>query len=413
MPFRHFPFVLFLLAVCPRDGRRIAPSLEPDINQIPDDTAFTMLSWLRNSSLRKKSKAPEPIVSGALRHWDTEPAILNPLRHKISPQRQDKDEHPGKTATAVRRVWSAVFGKPSAAFDTPARNSSSIDLQLCPANSVWLPPPTDEFWRPVKPDSLPPPYPQEFFSAPPIDIARRRTPFTLPGQSATLTTPEPSISNQHARPRHAVTSTSIELHSPSEDIYGATPPSKSTNPFYRRPVTSEAHPIFNAFPANAGSRQQQPRTHSPSGPPHHPPAPDEKDCAICIETLPLAFFPLLRVSSLCDHAPSACLVCLRTHIRTTVTSKAWRGADVVTCPECNSAMDYNEVQRHADRDIFAKYDSRILSDATARSSDYFNCPGAGCGSGQVHDARDDAPIVTCVGCRASFASRIKCRGMRP
>ena len=116
----------------------------------------------------------------------------------------------------------------------------------------------------------------------------------------------------------------------------------------------------------------------------------------------LADFPLLPVSRGCDHRPGTCLACLQRWIETALTDKAWHDR-VVTCPECSSAMEYNEVQRFADRATFAKYDERILNDAITRRSDWFSCPG--CPSGQIHDAVDRAPIVTCGNCNHKYCFR--------
>ena len=66
-------------------------------------------------------------------------------------------------------------------------------------------------------------------------------------------------------------------------------------------------------------------------------------------------------------------------------------------------MEYNEVQRFADRATFAKYDERILNDAITRRNDWFSCPG--CPSGQIHDAADGAPIVTCGNCNHKYCFR--------
>ncbi len=113
-------------------------------------------------------------------------------------------------------------------------------------------------------------------------------------------------------------------------------------------------------------------------------------------------FPLLPVSRDCNHRPKTCLACLQQWIRAAMTDKAWHDR-VVTCPECSSALEYNEVQRFADRATFAKYDERILNDAITRYSDWFSCPG--CQSGQIHDAVDGAPIVTCGNCTRKYCFR--------
>jgi len=131
---------------------------------------------------------------------------------------------------------------------------------------------------------------------------------------------------------------------------------------------------------------------------------EERDCIICVETKGTASFPVLPVSPSCNHAPETCLDCLQRHIKTAVNEKAWH-ARVVTCPQCNSAMEYDKVQMYANRATFETYDARVLNDAIAMQSDFFSCPGAGCGSGQIHDAADAAPIVTCIGCRRKYCFR--------
>lgn len=131
---------------------------------------------------------------------------------------------------------------------------------------------------------------------------------------------------------------------------------------------------------------------------------EERDCVICVESKGVASFPVLSASRDCNHAPGACLACLQQHIKIAIDEKAWHGR-VVTCPECNSAMAYDEVRLYADRATFETYDARVLNDAVAQHGDWFRCPGAGCGSGQMHDAADGAPIVTCVGCRRKYCFR--------
>ena len=132
--------------------------------------------------------------------------------------------------------------------------------------------------------------------------------------------------------------------------------------------------------------------------------PEDKDCIVCAESKEAASFPVSSVSRACNHVPQTCLDCLQRYIKTAVDEKAWH-ARVVTCPECNSAMEYHEVQIYADRATFQTYDARVLNDAIALQSDWFGCPGAGCGSGQIHEASDGAPIVTCVKCHGKYCFR--------
>jgi hypothetical protein len=130
----------------------------------------------------------------------------------------------------------------------------------------------------------------------------------------------------------------------------------------------------------------------------------ERDCATCVESKGIASFPDLSASRDCNHASAACLACLRQPIKIAIDEKAWHGR-VVTCPECNSTMAYDEVRLYADRVTFETYDARVLNNAVAQHADWFSCPDAGCGSGQMHDAADGVPTVTCVGCRRKYCFR--------
>jgi hypothetical protein len=80
---------------------------------------------------------------------------------------------------------------------------------------------------------------------------------------------------------------------------------------------------------------------------------DEKDCLICADTKPYSDFPVLLLSDDCTHLPQTCLDCVQIHIRTIMESKTWH-AKVVTCPECNSPIAYNEVQLYADKATFQR-----------------------------------------------------------
>jgi len=131
---------------------------------------------------------------------------------------------------------------------------------------------------------------------------------------------------------------------------------------------------------------------------------EERDCIICAETKPSTDFPLLSASRNCSHSPQTCLSCLQRHIKTAIADKAWHPR-VATCPECSCAMDYDEVRMHADRATFETFDARMLNDAITQQSNWFSCPGVGCGSGQIHDAGDRAPIVTCAVCRRKYCFR--------
>ncbi|KAM7189501.1 hypothetical protein V8F20_010129 [Naviculisporaceae sp. PSN 640] len=314
-------------------------------------------SWFKKFSFGRKRKAPEPMASGAL------PAPW-PVPNKVN-------------------IAATALPIPPPA---PGRSSlSSINLQPSPTNSFWLPAPTDDFWKPAQP------------------------------------------TERNKRLRHTVSSPFIEAHLSEvgfdDDIYGSTPPQQSRNPFPGRQQPQSIHftdtrradenihqatPQQSRNPFFAPQQSRNPFLGPRQSTPSLPSAPlsvtETKDCAICADTKPLHEFPLLCVSQECDHPPETCLECIKTHIRTAVNDKVWH-ARVVTCPQCDRPMEYNEVQEYSDPATFAKYDARILHDATAESSDFFSCPASGCESSQIHDGGDDAPIVRCLGCLGRFCFR--------
>lgn len=187
-----------------------------------------------------------------------------------------------------------------------------------------------------------------------------------------------------------VTSSPVLSHSRSYVFESSARRSHSPGPELREPSPTNSfwEPVLPAQPAVI--------------PVPGPSAAEEKDCAICASSKMRTDFPFLPVSRGCNHRPGTCLACLQRWIHAAVTDKAWHD-QVVTCPECNSAMEYNEVQLYADQATFAKYDARILNDFMSLRSDWFSCPS--CRSGQIHDAVDGAPIVTCGNCTRKYCFR--------
>ncbi|KAK0634033.1 hypothetical protein B0T14DRAFT_508265 [Immersiella caudata] len=193
---------------------------------------------------------------------------------------------------------------------------------------------------------------------------------------------------------------------PASDLASVGPFASGALPAVRKKPVSRGTQSSRATPISIDRQSPTPstRTRSSNGYIEHFPTlaaseslEEEKECVICAETKQPGGFPLLCASSRCNHPPETCRSCLRQHIRTALADKAWHSR-VVTCPECNNPMEYDEVRMHADRATFEVYDARTLNDAISQRSDWFNCPNHGCGSGQIHDAGDRTPIVTCVGC---------------
>jgi hypothetical protein len=77
-----------------------------------------------------------------------------------------------------------------------------------------------------------------------------------------------------------------------------------------------------------------------------------QECVICVEDKPYHQFPHFWITEACNHLPGTCLKCLKTHIKTEMSSKLWN-SKVIKCPECAASLGYAEVEAYADRKTFA------------------------------------------------------------
>ena len=78
---------------------------------------------------------------------------------------------------------------------------------------------------------------------------------------------------------------------------------------------------------------------------------NERECAICLESLPLLDFPVRDITSSCNHEPNICASCLSKSIATQFTTKAW---NIIDCPTCSQRLDYADVMNFADNATFEK-----------------------------------------------------------
>lgn len=76
-----------------------------------------------------------------------------------------------------------------------------------------------------------------------------------------------------------------------------------------------------------------------------------QDCNVCVETKPSSAFPIFSISKNCEHVPQTCRSCIEISIKTEFDSKIW---NQIHCPECHGRLDYEDVERQADRETFAK-----------------------------------------------------------
>ncbi|KAH6887505.1 hypothetical protein B0T10DRAFT_489868 [Thelonectria olida] len=119
-----------------------------------------------------------------------------------------------------------------------------------------------------------------------------------------------------------------------------------------------------------------------------------QECVICTEME--SDYPIFSVTTACNHPPQTCLGCIRQQIKSNMDSRRWND---IHCPECNAAMEYQDVERLADPETFARYERLSVQGVINDAPDLFECT-AGCGYAQCHDSGSAQPIVICGNCNA-------------
>lgn len=77
-----------------------------------------------------------------------------------------------------------------------------------------------------------------------------------------------------------------------------------------------------------------------------------KECQICFDTKHSDLFPQTTAASECNCLSDACLVCTQEHIKSQMKSKEWKEGST-TCPMCNRALTYQEMEDLADSETLA------------------------------------------------------------
>lgn len=80
-------------------------------------------------------------------------------------------------------------------------------------------------------------------------------------------------------------------------------------------------------------------------------------CIICTDDFSATLKPPMWISVSCLHKPSVCCGCLAMWIKSDLESKIW---NQLTCPECKTLLAYEDIQRLADPETFAKYVISII-----------------------------------------------------
>ncbi|RIA92139.1 hypothetical protein C1645_765838 [Glomus cerebriforme] len=119
-----------------------------------------------------------------------------------------------------------------------------------------------------------------------------------------------------------------------------------------------------------------------------------KECTICCNDIPIADFTIFTTK--CNHR--ICHACLLKHMNYLLNGKGKTNIECLTS-DCHEIMEYEDIKRVADKDLFERYDHLCFRQAIRKMPDFRWCKNPTCGSGQEHFERDKAPIMICVACK--------------
>eukprot|EP00906_Rhabdomonas_costata_P004641 RCo006828 len=122
-------------------------------------------------------------------------------------------------------------------------------------------------------------------------------------------------------------------------------------------------------------------------------------CAICMEEMRSESSP--PVQGQCDHpTQKICVDCLRRHVSEEMNQKGQVISIRCPIPGCRKVMTYEDIRRAASAADFARFDRLVLNRFLQSQQEFRWCmASASCGSGQLHEGGDAAPIMTCHKCK--------------
>ncbi|KAF2422367.1 hypothetical protein EJ08DRAFT_561480, partial [Tothia fuscella] len=119
-----------------------------------------------------------------------------------------------------------------------------------------------------------------------------------------------------------------------------------------------------------------------------------RECIVCYDAFPFDSFPNL---ARCVHHAHVCKTCYEKWIESELEVKGWKR---VSCPdpECKEVLSHAEVQEHADREVYERFNNLATRDALNEDSSFEWCRGPGCKSGQIHVGDSANPLFDCDEC---------------
>ena len=129
-------------------------------------------------------------------------------------------------------------------------------------------------------------------------------------------------------------------------------------------------------------------------------------CSICLGSKLLTEFPAPEdLPTTCAHAFNICRACIS---RSVADDLARKPRDRIGCPEYGARWDDHFLKLYAEAKAFAVFEALDVLRVLEAMPDFRQCLRPGCNGGQLHEAGEAAPIVTCIKCghKTCFTHRV-------
>ncbi|KAJ9142103.1 RBR-type E3 ubiquitin transferase [Pleurostoma richardsiae] len=116
-------------------------------------------------------------------------------------------------------------------------------------------------------------------------------------------------------------------------------------------------------------------------------------CTVCSDDKRVTEMPQ-RISAACEHKPTTCKDCLRQWIQSSLDTTSW---DRLKCPECPLLLKFDDVRKHASREVFVRFDDLATRAALKDMPNFRWCLSPKCESGQIFGS-DNCAKSKCEAC---------------
>eukprot|EP00004_Rigifila_ramosa_P006804 TRINITY_DN17728_c0_g1_i1.p2 TRINITY_DN17728_c0_g1~~TRINITY_DN17728_c0_g1_i1.p2 ORF type:complete len:259 (-),score=43.42 TRINITY_DN17728_c0_g1_i1:72-848(-) len=109
----------------------------------------------------------------------------------------------------------------------------------------------------------------------------------------------------------------------------------------------------------------------------------------------------VNAAAACTHDACICAPCLAKYIETEMNAKMFSPEIKCPAPNCTQTLKFEEVQRGSEAKVWERYERLLLMKTLEELPEFRNCTNSECGSGQLHNGGDAAPIMRCHACKTA------------